>query len=185
MEFSDEITEGYIIRSEPAEGEPLKKGDIVRLILSKGPEKKEVTVPSFVGQPIDQVLRELVDTWHLTCTESDIEYVESEQETNTIIWQSLETTAKVTEWDTIKFRVSKGITIAERETDILLPQDGRTTVDVEVYVGDEENPQFHERVQTADGYVHVWGLKGSGTKTIKVYFDGVFAQDRTQEIDFT
>ena len=183
MEFNDEVTEGYIIRSEPAEGEPLKNGDIVRLILSKGPEKKEVVVPRFEGQPIDKVLRELVDTWHLTCTEADIEYVESDQEANTIIWQSLEATTKATEWDTIKFQVSKGITIKETSIGIPLPQDGGSTVLVEVYVGDEANPQYAERVACSDMTANVT-LTGSGTKTIKVYFDGVLAQDQTQEVQF-
>ena len=40
MEFNDEITEGFIIRSIPAEGEELKDGDIVRLIVSKGTEPR-------------------------------------------------------------------------------------------------------------------------------------------------
>lgn len=184
MEFSDEVNEGYIIRSEPAETEPLENGDIIRLIVSKGPEKKEVVVPRFVDQPIDKVLRELVDTWHLTCTDADIEYVESDQEPNIVIWQSLGETTKVKEWDTIQFRVSKGLTVVERELDLPLPQDDRTTVQVDVYVGNEENPQYSERVSCADGYVHVPSLKGSGTQTIKVYFDNVLAQELTQELQF-
>ena len=109
MEFNDEVTEGYIIRSEPAEHEELKDGDIVRLIVSKGPEKKPVVVPSFAGMQIDAVLRSLVDSWHLTCTNTDIEYVESEAEPNSVIWQSIEPNTTATEWDTIKFQVSKGI----------------------------------------------------------------------------
>nr|WP_325258594.1 Stk1 family PASTA domain-containing Ser/Thr kinase [uncultured Oscillibacter sp.] len=184
MEFNDSVTEGYIIRSEPAEMEPLKNGDIIRLIVSKGPEKREVVVPRFVDQPIDKVLRELVDTWHLTCTEADIEYVESDQEPNTVIWQSLEETSKVKEWDTIKFRVSKGITNVTRELSIELPQDDRTTVQVDVYVGDEENPQYSERVSCADLTAHAM-LTGSGTKTVKVYFDGVLDQSKTHEFQFT
>ena len=53
MEFNDEITEGFIIRSIPAEGEELKDGDIVRLIVSKGTEQKPVVVSNFVGMQID------------------------------------------------------------------------------------------------------------------------------------
>lgn len=184
MEFNDDITEGYIIRSEPAEGEPLKNGDMVRLIVSKGPEKKPVVVPAFVGQQIDAVLRSLVDPWHLTCTNADIEYVESDQEPNTVIWQSIEANTTVKEWDTIKFRVSKGITNVTRELSIELPQDDRTTVQVDVYVGDEENPQYSERVSCADLTAHAT-LTGSGTKTIKVYFDGVLDQSKTHEFQFS
>lgn len=183
MEFNDEITEGYIIRSEPAEHEELKDGDIIRLIVSKGPEKKQVTVPSFMNQQIDAVLRSLTDTWYLTCTNADIEYVESEAEPNSVIWQSLEPNTTVTEWDTIQFKVSGGITVKEITIGIPLPQDGGSTVLVEVYVGDEENPQYAERVACSDMTASVT-LSGSGTQTIKVYFDGVLAQDQTQEISF-
>ncbi|MCI8817637.1 MAG: Stk1 family PASTA domain-containing Ser/Thr kinase [Oscillibacter sp.] len=184
MEFNDEVTEGYIIRSEPAKGDPLKKGDIIRLIISKGPEKKPVVVPRFIGKQIDEVLRELVDTWHLTCTNADIEYVESDQEPNSVIWQSLDETTQVTEWDTIQFKVSKGITINEREIYLNLPQDDRTTVQVDVYVGDEVDPQFSERVSCADETVRVYPLRGSGTQIIKVKFDNVLDQSQTQELQF-
>ena len=185
-EFSDEYTEGYIIRSEPAEGEELKNGDVVRLVVSKGPEKRPVPVPDFTGKQIDEVLRSLVDTWHLTCTNADIEAVESEEEPNTVIWQSLEPNTTVTEWDTIKFRISKGITIKERSIDIQIPQfTDRTTVLVEVYVGDEESPQFHERVAVSDGTVTTNPpLKGTGTQIVKICFDGVLDQSMTQELQF-
>ena len=186
MEFSDEYTEGYIIRSEPAEGEPLKNGDTVRLIVSKGPEKKPVAVPRFVGMQIDEALRSLVDTWHLTCTEADIEYVESAEEPNSIIWQSIDPATTVTEWDTIKFQVSGGITVKEVGITITLPQDDRTTVQVDVYVGDEADPQYSERVSCADGTVFTNPpLKGSGTQTVKIYFDGVLDQSQIQDVQFS
>ena len=183
MEFNDEITEGFIIRSIPAEGEELKDGDIVRLIVSKGTEQKPVVVSNFVGMQIDKVLRTLQDSLHLVCGEGDIEYVESEAEPNSVIWQSLEPLTTVEEGDTIQFKVSKGITVKEITIGIPLPQDGGTTVLVQVYVGDEENPQYDERVSCSDMTANV-KLTGSGTQTIKVYFDTVLAQDQTQEITF-
>lgn len=186
MEFNDEVTEGYIIRSEPAEHAELKDGDTVRLIVSKGPEKKPTLVPNFVGSQIDAVLRSLTDSVHLTCTNADIEYVEDEAEPNSVIWQSLEPLSTVTEWDTIKFKVSGGITVHEVGITITLPQDDRTTVLVQVYVGDEENPQFDERVACADGTVYTNPpLKGSGTQTVKVYFDGVLDQSQIQDVQFS
>ena len=185
MKYSDQITEGYIISSDPAEGETLKKGDTIRLVISKGPELSPVTVPKFVGEPIEKTRKDLIDTWHLTCTDTDIEYVESEEAVGTILWQSLDPTTKVNEWDTIKFRVSKGITINERDLSLPLPQDDRSTVLVEVYVGDEIEPQYSERVSTAPGVLQLSPpLKGSGTQIVKVYFDGVLAQDLTQELQF-
>ena len=185
MEFNDEITQGFIIRSIPAEYEELKDGDTIRLIVSKGPDIKTVAVPPFIGQQIDVVLRSLKDTWHLTCTDADIESVESEAEPNSVIWQSIEPNTTVNEWDTIKFRISKGVSIHEREITITLPQDGRTTVLVQVYVGDEQEAQYEERVACADGTVVTNPpLKGSGTQTVKVYFDGALDQSQIQEVQF-
>ena len=43
--------------------------------------------------------------------------------------------------------------------------------------------QYDERVRCSDMTANVT-LKGSGTQTIKVYFDTVLAQDQTQEITF-
>ena len=185
-EFNDEYTEGYIIRSEPAEHEELKNGDVIRLVVSKGPEKRPVPVPDFKGKQIDEVLRSLVDTWHLTCTNADIESVESEAEPNSVIWQSIEPNTSVNEWDTIKFKISKGITIKERSIDIPIPQfTDRTTVLVEVYVGDEESPQFWSRVAVSDGTVTTNPpLKGTGTQIVRVCFDGVLDQSLTQELQF-
>ena len=57
--FSDEITAGYVIETKPAEGETLRKGDTVTLIISKGPETTPVTVPKFVGLNIDETLAQL------------------------------------------------------------------------------------------------------------------------------
>ncbi|MCI9643251.1 MAG: Stk1 family PASTA domain-containing Ser/Thr kinase [Oscillibacter sp.] len=185
MEFSDEITEGFIIRSIPAEGEELKDGDVVRLIVSKGRDTKPVLVLNFVGMQIDAVLRTLGDTLHLTCGEGDIEYVESEAEPNSVIWQSLEPLTTVEEGDTIQFRVSAGITNKTIELYFNLPQDDRTTVSVRVYVGDELNPQFDERVSTADGVVRVPELTGSGTQMVKVYFDNTLDQEQSHEVQFS
>ena len=47
-----------MISTEPAAGEPLRKGDTVLLIVSKGPEKMPLTVPNFVDKPIDDAALE-------------------------------------------------------------------------------------------------------------------------------
>ena len=86
-QFSEEITEGYVIKTEPAQGEILKKGDTVKLILSKGPDIKPVTVLPFVGMSIDSVLSQL-ESYKLTCDAADVEVVDSDKPGGTIVWQS-------------------------------------------------------------------------------------------------
>ena len=107
-QFSEEITEGYVIKTEPAQGEILKKGDTVKLILSKGPDIKPVTVLPFVGMSIDSVLSQL-ESYKLTCDAADVEVVDSDKPGGTIVWQSPASGETVPEWTTIKFRVSAGL----------------------------------------------------------------------------
>ena len=180
--FSDEITAGYVIETKPAEGETLRKGDTVTLIISKGPETTPVTVPKFVGLNIDETLAQL-SSYGLTCTASDVEVVDSDKPGGQIVWQSLEPTSKVDEWTTIKFQVSAGLANSSLPITLELPQDGGDVVEVKIYVGDEPNPQYNETVRASDGTVSTT-LSGTGKKMVKVYFDGVLGQKQSYERTF-
>ena len=181
-QFSEEITEGYVIKTEPAQGEILKKGDTVKLILSKGPDIKPVTVLPFVGMSIDSVLSQL-ESYKLTCDAADVEVVDSDKPGGTIVWQSPAIGETVPEWTTIKFRVSAGLASSALPITVDIPQNGKDIVKVEIYVGDEPNPQYSETVYEADGAVSTT-LYGTGRKMVKVYFDGVLDQKQSYERSF-
>ena len=181
-QFSEEITEGYVIKTEPAQGENLKKGDTVKLILSKGPDIKPVTVLPFVGMSIDSVLSQL-ESYKLTCDAADVEVVDSDKPGGTIVWQSPASGETVPEWTTIKFRVSAGLASSALPITVDIPQNGKDIVKVEIYVGDEPNPQYSETVYEADGAVSTT-LYGTGRKMVKVYFDGVLDQKQSYERSF-
>ena len=181
-QFSEEITEGYVIKTEPAQGEILKKGDTVKLILSKGPDIKPVTVLPFVGMSIDSVLSQL-ESYKLTCDVADVEVVDSDKPGGTIVWQSPASGETVPEWTTIKFRVSAGLASSALPITVDIPQNGKDIVKVEIYVGDEPNPQYSETVYEADGAVSTT-LYGTGRKMVKVYFDGVLDQKQSYERSF-
>lgn len=182
--YDDQITKGYIISSVPAKGETLQKGDTIYLVISKGPELGDVVVPDFLGKDIDTVRKQL-STWKLTCTDVDIEMVDSDAPGGEIIWQSLEATTTVKEWDTIQFKVSSGLSASIIEERIPLPQDGRESVHVEVYVGNEKTPQYSENLSCADEYAEKVQLTGTGTQQMKVYFDGLLAQELTKYLQFS
>ena len=133
-----------------AQGEILKKGDTVKLILSKGPDIKPVTVLPFVGMSIDSVLSQL-ESYKLTCDAADVEVVDSDKPGGTIVWQSPASGETVPEWTTIKFRVSAGLASSALPITVDIPQNGKDIVKVEIYVGDEPNPQYSETVYEADG----------------------------------
>ena len=181
-QFSEEITEGYVIKTEPAQGVILKKGDTVKLILSKGPDIKPVTVLPFVGMSIDSVLSQL-ESYKLTCDAADVEVVDSDKPGGTIVWQSPASGETVPEWTTIKFRVSAGLASSALPITVDIPQNGKDIVKVEIYVGDEPNPQYSETVYEADGAVSTT-LYGTGRKMVKVYFDGVLDQKQSYERSF-
>ena len=181
-QFSEEITEGYVIKTEPAQGEILKKGDTVKLILSKGPDIKPVTVLPFVGMSIDSVLSQL-ESYKLTCDAADVGVVDSDKPGGTIVWQSPASGETVPEWTTIKFRVSAGLASSALPITVDIPQNGKDIVKVEIYVGDEPNPQYSETVYEADGAVSTT-LYGTGRKMVKVYFDGVLDQKQSYERSF-
>ena len=181
-QFSEEITEGYVIKTEPAQGEILKKGDTVKLILSKGPDIKPVTVLPFVGMSIDSVLSQL-ESYKLTCDAADVEVVDSDKPGGTIVWQSPASGETVPEWTTIKFRVSAGLASSALPITVDIPQNGKDIVKVEIYVGDEPNPQYSETVDESDGAVSTT-LYGTGRKMVKVYFDGVLDQKQSYERSF-
>ena len=183
-QFSDEVTDRYIISSDPAFGEPLSKGQTIKLVVSKGPELKEVPVSNFVGMTYgSEQMMDLLKKSKLTCTDADVETVYSDRPGGEIVWQSLTPGDTAKEWDTIQFQVSSGLASVILTEDIPLPQDGREQVLVEVYVGDETTPQYRETLNCSDGYASV-SLSGSGTQKIRVYFDGALAQDLTHTKTF-
>ena len=181
QEFSD-VTEGFVIRTEPAAGATLKDGDTIKVYVSKGPELQSFPVPDFVGQPIDKVREQLKEVWKLTCTDSDIELVDSEKPEGTILWQSIEGTTEATEGDTIQFKVSTGQAPSQsRIITVLLPQDGRESVSVWVTVDGEE--QFNQSVSCSQSSISV-SLTGYGVQHVEVYIDGEADPEQAQDVQF-
>ena len=181
QEFSD-VTEGFVIRTEPEAGATLKDGDTIKLYVSKGPELETFPVPDFVGQPIDKVREQLKGPWKLTCTDSDIEMVDSEKPAGTILWQSIEGATEATEGDTIKFKVSSGQAPSQSRTiTVLLPQDGRESVTVWVTVDGEE--QYNQSVSCSQSSISI-SLTGYGVQHVEVYIDGEADPEQAQDVQF-
>jgi len=172
--FNDEVNSGYIISSSPARGEPLKKGDTITLVISKGPQLEEFPVPFFVGQPIDKVREQLKGPWPLTCTDADIEWVDSDEDEGIITWQSIDGGATAKEGDTIKFKVSNGKgSSAGSGSDILtvsLPTD-RESGRIQVYL--DGSLAYDDTLVFADwNWTFTKEYTGSGSAEATVYIDG-------------
>ena len=179
-QFHDTVEAGHIISTIPAKDESLEKGDTITLVVSKGRDIKEITVPQFVGMTYEQALKQ-VENAGLVCLGADT--VDSERPGGEIIWQSLDAWSTAKEGDGISFKVSSGLSTVRKEFAVKLPQDDRTTVNLTVYVGNETEPQFSATLNCSDEVAAV-SVTGSGSQFIKVCFDGIMDQEQSHYLPF-
>jgi len=109
-EYSDTVSAGYVIRSNPAEGETLQEGDAVVLIISKGPKTPTVTVTTLTNIPLTQA-QQIVTELGLVCL---IDYENSDTvPVDNVISQSIPATTQVEQGSSIKLIVSLGPVVEE------------------------------------------------------------------------
>ncbi|MBE6971923.1 MAG: Stk1 family PASTA domain-containing Ser/Thr kinase [Ruminococcaceae bacterium] len=104
-EFSDKYEEGVVISTTPAANGELREGNTVLLVVSKGPEKKPVTIPSFLEMTIEEAALK-AEGMGLKVESHKTEY--SAKPAGTVIGQSLEATTEVEQGTSIVFTVSQG-----------------------------------------------------------------------------
>ena len=127
-EFSDEIEEGNVISTVPAANEKIKEGDEILLVVSKGPEKKPVVVPSFETMAINDAKTEAEK---LGLVVGEPQYQSSDKPEGTVLGQSVAASTTVKEGTDITFTVSSG---PERKTVTFTAPDTYTgAVTVSIY----------------------------------------------------
>jgi serine/threonine-protein kinase len=103
-EVNDEVTEGYIISTIPAEGEELPKGGTVYLTISSGPDVEYTTVPEVTGVSLSVAISRLEDR--------DLSYsvkqIEDSAESGTVVYQSETSGTEVPKHTEITLQVSTG-----------------------------------------------------------------------------
>ena len=109
--YSDSVTSGCIIKTEPAFGEMIQSGDTIKLYISKGVEAKPVVVPTCTGFDIEAVRQNLTQLG-LVCGE--VTYDEtSSVPYGVVIWQSIVANETVGAGTRIDLTVSGSQTVAE------------------------------------------------------------------------
>ena len=174
-EPSDVISEGAIIRTEPAAQAQLTKGQTVTLVVSSGTGTKYVPVPELVGMDVDAA-RQTLDDLGLHCS---VRYVDADETEGTVVFQSIKQMEQVKEGTTINLQISNGPPIEEEDDKpsgdpkiIWLPMpEGDETVEVRVLVDDEEAYEFMIELNTvpADGVPISPDVQG--IHTVDVYID--------------
>ena len=135
-----------------------------------------------VGRSYEAVLADL-DALGLVCPPENVESVYSDRPGGEVVWQSIAVNTMVKEGDVIKLQVSSGLSLISKTIYYDLPQTSSGVVEVKVYVGDEETPQYNEYVKCSDEQVEVQ-LTGVGRKNVRVYFDGVLDQAQSGYVSF-
>lgn len=104
-EYSDSISAGYVIRTSPAAGETLQDGDVVMLVISKGPEVLPTTVTTLTNIPFAQA-QEIAGQLGLVVA---VDYAYSPTvPVDSVISQSIAPNTPVAQGSTVKLTVSLG-----------------------------------------------------------------------------
>ncbi len=186
-EFSDKYEQGLVISTMPAAGENLRKGNTVLLVVSKGPEKVPIAVPSFLEMTIEAAALK-AEGLGLKVEEHKYEY--SEKSSGTVIGQSIETSTTVEQGTSIVFTVSKGPepipepVMVKYEYKYSVPDKPEYTGVVRVEFRLNNTIVGSEEVDTAksrEGSYQFMGEKGSSAVVV-VYINGT--QESSQEITF-
>lgn len=185
-EFHDSIPYNNVISYTPGVDTPLRSGDTIQLVVSKGPEEKLVTLPSFVGETQSWAETRL-NSMNLSPKISQ-EYSETVP-TGQVMDQFPTAGTEVAEGTDVNLQVSLGIdpdTLPQntmKTVTVNLPEVPlgieqvmmvQVTMDDRIIYTDEVDPHLTNSVSFA--------VESSGTKTLTIFFDGVPAG--TQEVNF-
>ena len=186
-EHSDDVEEGKVISSDPAEGAQVHPGDTVKLVISDGPETKLVTVPTLTGTTLESA-RQIAAGAGLTI--SNVTEVNSNYPAGQVIYQSVAPNTEVEEGTSIVLQVSLGPAQTEPDPEptthtktisVTLPTDERESVAVRITVDGRE--VYNQEVDPSkEATVHT-SVRGSGTAEVCVYFDGELADQYSLNFD--
>ena len=181
-QFSDEVAADYIISTDPKAGEALKKGDTIRIVVSKGPQT--VTVPPFTNIHIDQVTSQLDAMMGLQI--GDVTEVDSDKPKGYVVDQDPAPQSEVPEGTKVNLTISNGSQSGEGSTGtgkgeevvmIPLPTD-RETVHLQLF---QDGSMIFDDVLPCSMGNYPVTLTGIGTSILDIYLDG---EHTTREVTF-
>ena len=169
-ETSNDVTDGYVIRTEPAKDAPLTDGQTVVIYVSQGTAAETTRVPALVGLPVE-VAKELIEKAGLSTGSATA--VESDLPEGTVTFQSVDAEEEVRKGTVINLQISRGPTDAAAP--IILSQSESTAV------ARSASLTLEVRAETQDKGVlsYAWYLTPTGSTD-----DGVLVSSReTCDVD--
>ncbi len=184
-ETSEEIEEGKVTRTEPAEGETIAEGAEITVFISSGSGIVKTTVPGVVGMDISKAISILKD-YNL---KFEYDVVESDKPKDQVLTQDIDKGTEVPEGTTIYMTISAGPKETEptepqpteKRVTFLLPGGITVAYRIEVCINGvpEMDPYTVEPGQTSIENV---SLTGVGVVRYDIYVNGAKVDEF--EIDF-
>ena len=109
--YDNLVEENRVIRTDPGEDVTLTQGQTVTLFVSRGPETKKVEVPKVKGEKLAKAIA-LLTTAKLDYKRT---YVDSDEEKDTVVSQSIKAGEKVPEGTVVVLEISRGPKEEEKE----------------------------------------------------------------------
>lgn len=153
-DWSETITQGYVISQSIMKDIKVYKGDKVTIVVSKGPETKQVMVPDFLNMKFDGIEGQL-ESIGLELGKVD-HYNSDEYAEGRVMWQSIDAKKEVDKGTSIDFWISLG-----PEEDPVASEEPSTPPPTETPASSDEPP-----AQTVDVAVP------TGTKPISLDLSG-------------
>ncbi len=184
-ESSEEIEEGKVIRTEPAEGETVEEGAEVVVFISSGSAIVKTTVPTVLGMDISKAISILKD-YNL---KYDYEVVESDKPKDQVLTQDIEKGTEVPEGTVIHMTISAGPKETEptepkpveKRVTFLLPEGITIAYRIEVYLNGQPEMDPYV-VEPGETKIENVSLTGIGVVKYDIYVNGVKVDDF--EVDF-
>lgn len=105
-DYSDDVDKDDVISQDPEGGEKVAKGSTVTIVVSEGPEAKEVTVPDVIGLTLSDAKNQITSKGLKVGSVSE-KYSDSVAE-GEVMYQSVKSGTSVEEGSSINLTVSKG-----------------------------------------------------------------------------
>ncbi len=168
-EFSDEYPEGQIIKTEPALGEPLRKGNTVLLVVSKGPEKMPIVVPNFVDKSIDDAALE-AESMGLKVKDHVFQF--SNKPAGTVLEQTIAPNTEAKEGDEITFTVSQGPEVVYYQYEYSIPDHYTGVVQIEFRQDNDILGSIEVNADESRTNTYAFSGEKGTTATIRIYVNG-------------
>lgn len=178
-EYSDDIPEGYVIRTEPGVDTVVDSGTVVIIYVSMGPKNTYATVPNVLGYKLNDA-KLMLNSAGIKI--GSVTRVDSTQAGSVILRQSLSAGTQVQRGTTIDLVIAM-----ERDSeansvtlDIPLPSDNRS-VQLEAFING--SPAAAETINPYMMSSWTVTLTGEGINTVSIYYDDKLY--RAYSVDFT